>query len=195
MEMRDPIEAGFDIETTGLDFGDHRIIEVYIGLYREDKLLREYFTRIDPQRSIAKEAQAVHKITSADLVGKPTWEAVAPKVHAFLSRADIWVAHNGEGFDKPFIAYEMKRVGLAMPERPMIDTMQFQWATPDGKKPSLKELCLACGVEYAETDQTGIGAHAADYDVDVMMQSLFAARRFGAVERPAQIAVENKQAA
>ncbi|QIG75702.1 DNA polymerase III epsilon subunit protein [Rhizobium phage RHph_Y2_17_1] len=175
----DPIEAGVDIETTGLERGDHRIIEVYIGLYRGDKLLKEFNQRIDPQRSIAKEAQDVHKISSADLVGMPVWSAVAPTVHAFLSKADSWVAHNGDDFDFPFIAYELKRAGLVMPEKPTVDTMHFTWATPDGKKPNLRELCLACDVPYDPSL-----AHAADYDVKCMMQSLFAARRFGIVEWP-----------
>ena len=179
----EPIEAGIDIETTGLEYGEHRIVEIYIGLYRGDKLLREFNQRIDPQRSIAKEAQDVHKISAADLVGMPTWNFVAPSVLAYLTKAETHIAHNS-GFDLPFITYELKRVGLTMPERLVIDTMQFTWATPDGKKPSLKELCLACDVEYAETDQTGVGAHAADYDVDRMMQCLFAARRFGIVETP-----------
>ncbi len=178
----EPIEAGVDIETTGLEKGDHRIVEIYIGLWRGEKLLREFNQRIDPQRSISKEAQDVHKISSADLVGKPVWSAVAPTVHAFLSKADVWVAHNGDEFDFPFIAYELKRVGLVMPAKPQIDTMQFTWATPDGKKPSLKELCLACDVEYLETTTTGVGAHAADYDVRVMMECLFNARRWGVVE-------------
>ncbi|OCP21976.1 MULTISPECIES: 3'-5' exonuclease [unclassified Ensifer] len=184
----DPIEAGLDIETTGLEYGDHRIIEIYIGLYREDKLLKELNQRIDPQRSIAKEAQDVHKISSADLVGMPIWNTVAPVVHAFLAKADVHVAHNS-GFDLPFIAYELKRVGLVMPERQQIDTMQYTWATPDGKKPSLKELCLACDVPYDPAL-----AHAADYDVHRMMESLFNARRFGAVERP-YIAPPMQQAA
>lgn len=191
--QQEPIEAGVDIETTGLEKGDHRIIEIYIGLYRGDRLLKEYSQRIDPQRSISKEAQDVHKISSADLVGKPTWKDVAPTVRAFLDKADTHVAHNA-GFDMPFIEYELKRVNLLMPARPVIDTMQFTWATPDGKKPSLKELCLACGVEYLETTATGVGAHAADYDVRVMMEGLFAARRFGIVE-PAALPVANLQAA
>jgi DNA polymerase-3 subunit epsilon len=174
----DPIEAGFDTETTGLDFGDHRFVEVYVGLYRGESLLRDFNQRIDPQRSIAKEAQAVHNISSADLVGMPTWELVAPKLHAYLSKADIIVAHNA-AFDIDFVTYEFKRVGLVMPKREIIDTMQYSWATPDGKKPNLRELCLACDVDYDPAL-----AHAADYDVNCMMQSLFNARRFGFVERP-----------
>ncbi len=181
-ESTSPIEAGVDIETTGLEVGDHRIIEINIGLYRDEKLLRAFHTFIDPKRSIGAEAMAVHKITPAQLVGKPEWKEVAPAIAAYLAKAERIVAHNGIEFDMPFIAYELKRVGITMPKRPIIDTMHCVWATPDGKRPSLKELCLACGVEYAETSTTGTGAHAADYDVDVMMRSYFNARRWGFIE-------------
>jgi len=42
------------------------------------------------------------------------------------------------------------------------------WATAFGEVPSLKKLCFACDVEYDADD-----AHAADYDVDKMMESFF----------------------
>jgi DNA polymerase-3 subunit epsilon len=188
------IEAGFDTETTGLEVGDHRIIEIYIGLWRDGVLLRKFHTFIDPRRSITAEAQAVHKITAADLVGKPEWKEVAPTIQAYLAKADRHVAHNAP-FDIGFLEYELKRVGLQFPKRPVIDTGTFVWATPDGKKPTLQELCFACGVDYAVTSSMGTGAHAADYDVDVMMQSLAAARRFGFVAEPEQAHEQIQQAA
>lgn len=182
--------CGFDIETTGLEIGDHRIIEVYLGLWRgEGAPALEYEQRIDPQRSIAVDAQRVHGISSADLVGKPTWNTVAPKIQAVLAKADYHVAHNGEDFDVPFLEYELKRIGLKFPKRPLIDTMkQGVWATPDGKKPLLKELCFACAIEYDQAK-----AHAAPYDVrDTMMPAFFKALSWGYFNLPE---VEAKQAA
>lgn len=189
------IIAGFDLETTGLEIGDHRIIEVYIGLYRDEHLLRKFHTLIDPKRSIGAEAMAVHKITMADVAGKPEWKEVAPTVQAYLAKADRWVAHNGREFDAKFLAYEFKRIGLQLPDRPIFDTMDCVWATPDGKKPSLKELCFACGVEYLETSTTGTGAHAASYDVDVMMRSFFNAQRWGFIQLDTPAGAEVPQAA
>jgi len=158
------IEAHIDIETTGLLSPDHRIIEVYISLWKNRKKVWFYDQRVDPQRSIAAEAQRVHKISSADLIGKPTWDAVGPSVYEILTRAELYVWHNGDEFDGPFIKQELQRIGLVMPERPSVDTMlQGIWATPDGKKPRLEELCFACGVPYDKAL-----AHAASYDVDVM---------------------------
>lgn len=173
--------AGIDIETTGLERGDHRIIEVYIGLYdiRSRKLRKELNQRIDPQRSISAEAQRIHHISIQDLLGKPTWEKVGPVVHKWLSLPQIagYVWHNGDEFDGPFIDHELKRIGLSLPARPTLDTMEHgRWACPDGKKPTLGELCFACGVPY---DTSAGKAHAADYDVGVMMECYFRATEWG----------------
>lgn len=168
--------AGIDIETTGLLTPDHRIIEVYIGLWTDaGRLAFEWTQRIDPERSIDKEAQRTHKIAATDLMGQPKWGPVAPNIVKILSKASDYVWHNGEDFDGPFLSQELKRVGLELPKRPGIDTMkQGLWATPDGKRPNLGELCFACGVPYDPT-----AAHAADYDVKVMMDCFFKARAWG----------------
>jgi len=174
----EPIEAGIDLETTGLLQPDHRIIEVYIGLWRGDKRIFEFNQRIDPQRSISADALRVHGIDIGQLQGKPTWDEVAPNVVKVLSKADIFVWQNGDEFDGPFLEMELKRVGLSLPKKPAIDTMKHGvWATPDGKKPNLGELCFACGIEYDPTK-----AHAADYDVEVMMAAYRAGKSWGYFE-------------
>lgn len=162
------IIAGLDLETTGLLTDDHRIIEVYIGLWRDGTKVFEFEQRINPERQIAVDATRVHGITNADVIASPTFKDVAPKIVAILSRARVFVAHNGEDFDGPFLAQELKRVGASLPKRPMFDTMkQGVWATPTGKMPNLGELCFACGVPYDPSL-----AHAAAYDVEKMMDCL-----------------------
>lgn len=171
--------AGIDIETTGLEIGDHRIVELYIGLWRPTgELVYEYEQRIDPQRAIAADAQRVHGISSHDLIGKPIWSTVAPIALKVIEKADGIVWHNGDEFDGKFLEYEFKRASLAMPARPAVDTMKNGvWATPDGKKPSLGELCFACGVDYDPAQ-----AHAAAYDVTKMMDCYFKALDWGFFE-------------
>lgn len=174
---------GLDIETTGLEFGDHRIVEIYLGLWKPGTLkpVFEYEQRIDPQRSIALEAQRVHGISSGDLIGKPTWDVVGPIVHKILLKGSGYVWHNGDWFDGPFLEYELKRIGLDMPKLPTCDTMaNGVWATPDGKKPNLGELCFACGIDYDPKK-----AHAAPYDVrDTMMPCFFQGVSWGFFQDP-----------
>jgi len=171
--------GGLDTETTGLDYekGD-RIIEVCLQVwdFHERKPLTNFTQRINPvgQRISAK-AQKVHGITAADLVGKPVFKEVAPKLDAMLKRCEGVVTHNGEWFDLPFLAHEFAQVGVSLPSIESFDTMQNgMFASYDTKPPRLEEFCWAMGVEYDPAK-----AHAADYDVDVMMKGFFNAADLG----------------
>jgi DNA polymerase-3 subunit epsilon len=181
--------AGADTETTGLEKGDHRLIEVYVGLYdlASRKKVEAYYQRIHPQRSILPGAQAVHGISIADLERCPTFEAVALPFRNFLESADLVVGHNWNGFDAPFIDAELERVKLPKLTVPTFDTMlEGRWASPVGAVPNLGALCWACEVEY-DTEK----AHAADYDVDCTMQCFFKGLDWGWYKLPAAVAARH----
>lgn len=166
---REFIIGGLDIETTGLLDPEHRIIEACLitTVLRGNRLeeVNSYVQRIDPKRSIDAAAEAVHKISAADLVGEPTWEVVAPTLLAKLNECDYVMAHNGDAFDYMFIAQELERINLELPNVITIDTMlEGRWATDMGAVPSLKALCFACGEVYDENL-----AHSAEYDVRRML--------------------------
>lgn len=190
--MKDLIIGGLDTETTGLSQADgHRIIEAAIKLYhyspskRIHKPIYQFEQRINPGRSIDPAAQAVHGISFEMLESSPRWEIVAPQVAKVMSKCDIIVAHNGDGFDLPFVANELLRVGIAVPDVRTVDTMlQGTWATPLGKLPNLRELCFACGVDYDPSK-----AHAAMYDVDVMMESFFIGLKDGFFTIPHEVSM------
>jgi len=168
--------TGLDLETTGLSFakGD-RIIEVNLQVFRLEnrKKMINFTQRINNDgKAINKKAQEVHHISAADLIGKPMFKEVAPKINKILERSVAVVTHNGNWFDLPFLAFEMAQVKLELPTHiQSFDTMrEGKFASYDSKMPSLKELCWAMGVEYDVTK-----AHAAEYDVSVMMDSFFRA--------------------
>jgi len=166
------IVGGLDIETTGLEqAAGHRIIEVALTLHdlKTRKLIGSYTSRVNPQRSIDPKAQEIHGISFESLAEEPLWEPVAHKLRSLMGHCKYIVAHNGEGFDLPFIYGEFLRVGVPLPSVGLIDTMlQGRWATADGAVPNLKALCFAAGVKY-----DGALAHAALYDVEVMMECFF----------------------
>jgi DNA polymerase III subunit epsilon len=173
--------SAVDTETTGLDPGDHRIIEAFAGLYDTDtrKKVDQFYTLIDPQRSIPIESQRIHHITPAMLIGKPIWDFVAEDFRKFVRRGKLFVAHNAD-FDERFINYELQRIKLPTLNLAKFDTMlQGRWATWNGAVPNLGALCFACGVDYDTTK-----AHGAEYDVDVMMQCFFKALDWGFITLP-----------
>jgi DNA polymerase-3 subunit epsilon len=180
-----------DIESTGLDWvAGHRIIEFAAILFDLDtgRRMGQYVQRVNPARPIDPDAQRVHGISFDMLAHEPLWEQVAPNVQRILTSSDYAVAHNGLGFDFPFITHELQRIGVAVPQFTPIDTIDARWATPLGKLPNLRELCFALGVAY----DTAL-AHAALYDCEVLAACYFEARRQGffppalTVSQPAQL--------
>jgi DNA polymerase-3 subunit epsilon len=170
--------CALDLETTGIDHAEHRVIEIYAGLWdmRTKSLIRQISQRFDPQRSIQAEASRVHHIYAGDLVGCPILDnRYAVYIRSLIQKADFVVAHNGVEFDIPFLNAEFARVGLGPIERPCFDTMLLgRHATFNGKVPTLGELCLAYDVPYDPE-----AAHAADYDVKVMMECFFKGVEWG----------------
>lgn len=179
--------AATDIETTGLNIGDDRIIEIYSGLWDVATKMQvdQQLLRINPQRSIAAEAQRLHKITLSDLTGCPVWADVAAEVRAFLARGAVLIGHNAREFDGPFLNYEFERVGVDRLETPIIDTMlSGRWATHNGRVPALADLCFATGITY-----DAASAHRADYDVKVMMDAFFRGLAWKRFSLPEELAI------
>lgn len=166
-----------DIETTGINEPDQRIIE-YCGMWFDlatERHIKTVTQRFNPLRKIEAKAQKVHGISLQDLASELTWDIGSHIVHDSLSRADHNVAHNGGEFDFPFLEREFDRIGNPVTIRGKFDTMsQARWATPYGKNPRLGELAMALDIPYDPTQ-----AHGAEYDVSVMAKCFFEGRRLG----------------
>jgi DNA polymerase-3 subunit epsilon len=171
-----------DTETTGLkQEKGAKIIELALLTYdlTTRKLEDVWVQRFDPQQPIEPGAQAVHGISYEELVGCPIWEDTADEIVRRMSALDLAVAHN-MGFDGPFIAGELIRVGRKVPDVYSLCTMEnARWACPDGKMPRLGELCFALGVPY-DTSK----AHGAEYDCEVTAECFFRGLERGFYELP-----------
>lgn len=168
-----------DIETTGLNEPEHRIIETCCQLYDLDteQLVRGYVWRCNPLRKIDAKAQKTHGIRLDELESEPTFDVIAPQIRGVIEPNDVVliVAHNGDHFDFPFVKRELQRVGQATRFPQTFDTMtNARWATAFGKNPRLGELCLCLDIPYDPAL-----AHSAEYDVERMALCFFAGRRLG----------------
>mgnify|MGYP003636564444 CR=1 FL=1 len=184
MNKMKPLACGLDTETTGLhvDKGD-RVIEICCKVFDvpKKKLLIDITKRFTNQgKEINRRAQAVHGISAADLIGKPKFATFAPALAKIFQVCKVGVAHNAE-FDFKFLAHHMAEAGHPLPDDLIIfDTMgESMTASYDAKPPSLREFCWAMGVEYDTSE-----AHAADYDVEVMMDAFFVALERNHFETP-----------
>lgn len=141
-------EIVFDTETTGLDPREDRVIEFGgIELVNRFPTGRTFHHYINPQgRSINPEAQAVHGIGAADLVGKPTFDEIAGELVAFLDGARL-VAHNA-GFDIGFLNAEFARLNLPPVDPAMVvDTLAIARRKHPMGPNSLDALCRRYGID------------------------------------------------
>lgn len=149
-------EIVFDTETTGLDSREERVIELGgIELVNRFATGRVFHRYINPQgREIHPDAQAVHGISAADLVGKPTFPEIAEEWMTFIDGAHL-VAHNA-GFDMAFINAELARIGQeAIDPGRVVDTLQLARRKHPMGPNSLDALCRRYGIDNSRRTKHG----------------------------------------
>jgi len=151
-------EIVLDTETTGLDpKTGHRLIE--IACIEVEDLLptgRSFHRYIDPEREIDPEAERIHGISKADLLGKPRFSNpdVVDAFLDFIGEAPL-IAHNA-AFDRGFINAELERAGRTiLPEPRWICTFEMAKLRFPGMYNSLDALCKRYKISLAEREKHG----------------------------------------
>ena len=98
----------FDLETTGTDRINDRIVEIAALRLRLGEPPAVYDRRVNPGVKIPREATAVHGISDADVKACPRFADIAAEVAAFLEGADL-AGYNVRGFDVPLLVKEFDR--------------------------------------------------------------------------------------
>lgn len=110
LNLRNPV-CFFDLETTGTNITQDRIIEIaVIRIHTNgDRLMRSH--RLNPTIPIPPEASAIHGITNEDVKNLPTFKEVAREYAKLFEGADL-AGFNIMRFDLPLLVEEFLRAGV-----------------------------------------------------------------------------------
>ncbi len=101
----------FDLETTGLDLVNDRIIQLsYIKVFLDGKEERGNIL-INPERPIPSLISQLTGITDDDVKDKPTFKAIAHELNNKFKGCDF-AGFNSNHFDIPLLAEEFIRAGI-----------------------------------------------------------------------------------
>jgi len=147
-----------DVETTGLDMEECRVIEVGIVRFERGQPAERWGMLLDPSVPIPDKVVEVTGITDAMVSGKPKFKDVKWQIRSRLQDR-LFVAYNSE-FDHRVLEREFERCGVTMPIVPVLDPLI--WARrmmPSADSHSLGSVCNKLGVDL-ET------AHRAEHDAE-----------------------------
>jgi DNA polymerase III subunit epsilon len=153
-----------DIESTGLNIGTDRIVELALLKVNGegDKTTKTY--RVNPEMPIPPEVTKIHGITNEDVAGAPTFKMIAGDVAAMIKGCDLG-GYNSDKFDIPMLAEEFARVGydIDLKENKFVDVQAIFFM----KEP--RNLSAAYKF-YCNKDLTN--AHSALADVEATWEIL-----------------------
>ena len=132
----------FDIETTGLDTYNDRIIEIGAVKVEDGEIIEEFEELVNPGFPIPYN---ITRITGIDdvLVENAHYPGVVFTLfNDFIKDVDFIIGHNAKRFDYPFVKSEFRRYFVKHNELEIKDTMWIARAKVKGiRSYSLKSLC------------------------------------------------------
>ena len=158
LELVRPL-AFFDLETTGIDIAEDRIVEIAVLKLLPDGTEETLHTLINPGIPIPASASEVHGICDGDVQGKPTFGQIAERLAQFLKGCDL-AGFNVMRFDLPLLKAEFRRAGLAWSEgnQKLIDALiVYQEKERRNLTAAVK---FYCGEEHADAHSALADARA-----------------------------------
>ena len=180
--------AAIDVETTGFSRKHGRIVEVACVVWRNGEWDQSFkgVTLVDPMQPIPAEVSKVHNIFDRDVVGKPTWSMVGPRlldrIESIDAEGGTLTAYNGS-FDRSFINAEQARVGGRLLSRRIVDPYGWAQHTQPGAVKKLSYMCKRFGVQMGD-------AHTALADAQATVQLLLAMISAGIIPDDTDEAIE-----
>ncbi|MFL5752049.1 MAG: exonuclease domain-containing protein [Bacteroidia bacterium] len=149
--------AFFDLETTGINVGSDRIVEICILRANTDNSTETRTWRVNPCIPIPEFSSKIHGIYDKDIADCPTFKTLAPQLAVFLDGCDL-AGYNSNKFDVPVLVEEFLRaeVDFDLKNRRLIDVQNiFHLMEPRNLAAAVKFYC----------NKPLVNAHSAEADV------------------------------
>ena len=172
--------AFFDLETTGVNVGADRIVEIAVLKAMPDGSELIKTMRINPEMPIPLASSLIHGIYDKDVAAEPTFKAVAAEFAEFIGDADL-AGYNSNRFDIPVLLEEFLRAGVDfdMSDRKFVDVQNiFHQMEQRTLRAAYKFYC----------DKDIVNAHSAEADITATYHVLLAQ-----IERYSDTEFEDKQ--
>jgi DNA polymerase-3 subunit epsilon len=110
LELERPL-CFIDLETTGLDVENDKIVEITICKIHPNGE-REIKTKVfNPERPISPEATELHGHTNESVANEKPFHKYAKGMHSFIEGCDI-AGYNSNTYDNPMLYFEFLRAGI-----------------------------------------------------------------------------------
>ncbi|RTY68161.1 3'-5' exonuclease [Flavobacterium sp. LB2P53] len=110
LKLNKPI-CFFDLETTGIDIGKDRIVEISVLKVFPNGNKESKTWLVNPTIPIPPQTTDVHGITDEKVANEPTFNELATQVYNMIKDSDL-AGFNSDRFDIPLLAEEMLRAGV-----------------------------------------------------------------------------------
>lgn len=165
LQLNKPL-AFIDLETTGMNLGLDRIIEIAIVKILPDGNRTVKRKLLNPGIPIPKAASDVHGITIEMVKDAPTFKQVAHELKQILDNCDLG-GYNSNRFDIPMLVEEFLRAGIEfdMKGRRLLDVQKIFHL--------MEQRTLSAAYKFY-CNKPHNGAHSAEADASVTCEILYA---------------------
>ncbi|MBL0270695.1 MAG: ribonuclease H-like domain-containing protein [Chitinophagaceae bacterium] len=163
LQLKKPL-AFIDLETTGINLGTDRIVEIAIVKILTDGTRSIKRKLINPEMPIPKASSDVHGITDDMVKDAPAFKQVAHELKQMLDGCDL-AGYNSNRFDIPLLMEEFLRaqVDFDMKNRKLLDVQNiFHKMEPRTLSAAYRFYC----------NKTLEGAHSAEVDATATYEIL-----------------------
>lgn len=163
LQLTKPL-AFIDLETTGVNLGTDRIVEIAIVKLLTDGSQTVKRKLINPEIPIPKTSSDLHGITDDMVKEAPTFKQLAQELKQILDGCDL-AGYNSNRFDIPLLVEEFLRSGVEfdMKGRRMLDVQQIFY--------KMEPRTLAAAYQFY-CGKTLDGAHSAAVDASATYEVL-----------------------